>query len=76
MPPVAGGGSEIARLMDMDLTYPQDAETFRTEIRSWLEDNLPKGWFQPGFSMTSDERRKFNEEWPSKMFAGGWICAT
>ena len=61
---------------DMDLTYPQDAETFRTEIRSWLEDNLPKGWFQPGFSMTSDERRKFNEEWPSKMFAGGWICAT
>ena len=60
----------------MDLTYPTDAEEFRTEIRSWLEQNLPKGWFEPGFEMTSEERKKFNEEWPAKLYAGGWICAT
>lgn len=74
--PVAKIALAVAKLWGMDLTYPQDAETFRTEIRSWLEDNLPKGWFSPGFTMTSDERRTFNEEWPAKMFAGGWICAT
>ena len=26
--------------------------------------------------MTPDERKAFNEQWPKKLFAGGWICAT
>jgi alkylation response protein AidB-like acyl-CoA dehydrogenase len=60
----------------MDLTYPADAEEFRTEIRSWLEENLPDGWFDDGFEMTDAERREFNAEWPDRLFAGGWICAT
>ncbi|WCO67738.1 acyl-CoA dehydrogenase family protein [Iamia majanohamensis] len=60
----------------MDLTYPDEAEQFRTEIRAWLEENLPDGWFDEGFEMTSEERRAFNEEWTKKLFAGGWICAT
>jgi alkylation response protein AidB-like acyl-CoA dehydrogenase len=60
----------------MDLTYPADAEAFRTEIRAWLEDNLPEGWFDEDFSMTTEERRKFQEEWTHKLFDGGWICAS
>jgi alkylation response protein AidB-like acyl-CoA dehydrogenase len=60
----------------MDLTYPADAEEFRAEIRSWLEQNLPDGWFQPGFEMSNDERKRFNAEWPERLFEGGWICAT
>ena len=28
-----------------DLTYAE-AEAFRAEIRAWLEDNLPAGWFE------------------------------
>ncbi len=60
----------------MDLNYPADAEEFRTEIRAWLEDNLPAGWFDEGFEMTPEEKKKFNEEWPAKLFAGGWICAS
>jgi alkylation response protein AidB-like acyl-CoA dehydrogenase len=60
----------------MDLTYPAAAEEFRTEIRGWLEDNLPDGWFDDGVEMTPDERARFNEEWPEKLFEGGWICAT
>jgi alkylation response protein AidB-like acyl-CoA dehydrogenase len=59
----------------MDLTYPPEAESFRKEIRTWLEENLPSGWFEPGFSMTKDERQHFNETWTAKLFAGGWICA-
>ena len=60
----------------MDLTYPADAEAFRTEIRAWLEEHLPEGWFDEGFSMTPEEKAKFNEEWTGKLFEGGWICAT
>ena len=60
----------------MDLTYPTDAEEFRSEIRSWLETNLPSGWFDPGFEMSDEERRDFNAHWPAKLFSGGWICAT
>ena len=60
----------------MELSYPADAEEFRQEIRTWLETNLPKGWGQPGFEMSAEERKTFNETWPSKLFEGGWICAT
>ncbi len=60
----------------MDLTYPAEAEEFRTEIRAWLEENLPDGWFEDGFEMSTEERTAFNKEWPKKLFAGGWICAT
>ncbi len=60
----------------MDLAYPPEAEEFRAEIAQWLRDNLPAGWFEPGFSMTRTERKAFNEEWNAKLFAGGWICAS
>jgi alkylation response protein AidB-like acyl-CoA dehydrogenase len=58
------------------LTYTPEAEAFRVEVKAWLTENLPKGWFDEGFEMTNEERKKFNLEWPSKLFAGGWICAT
>ena len=60
----------------MDLSYPPEAEEFRTEIRAWLEENLPDGWGAPGFRMDPDERKRFNKEWPRKLYAGGWICAS
>ena len=60
----------------MDLTYPVEAEEFRTEIRAWLEENLPDGWFDEGFEMTDEQRQQFNRDWPLKLFEGGWICAT
>ena len=51
-------------------------EAFRAEIRAWLKENLPQGWFDSNFEMSSEERKKFNDEWPEKLFKGGWICAT
>src|SRR5262245_64578811 len=59
----------------MDLTYPTEAEQCRKEIRAWLEESLPDGWFDPGFELTGEARRQFNEEWVRKLYAGGWICA-
>jgi alkylation response protein AidB-like acyl-CoA dehydrogenase len=60
----------------MELTYSPEAEAFRAEIRGWLEEHLPKGWFEPGFEMTPEERRAFNDEWPRRLYEGGWICAS
>src|SRR3954463_706440 len=60
----------------MDLTYPPEAEQFRTEIRAWLEENLPAGWFDEGFEMDAEEKAAFNEGWPTKLYGGGWICAS
>ena len=60
----------------MDLTYPDAAEDFRTEIRSWLEEHLPEGWFDDDVEMSEAERAEFNREWPKTLFEGGWICAT
>ena len=66
----------------MDLTYPPEAEEFRVEIRDWLTTNLPQGWFgadgerDHDFELSGDARAQFNQEWPEKLFAGGWICAS
>src|SRR6476660_4005036 len=60
----------------MELTYTPAAEAFRSEIRGWLEEHLPPGWFEPGFAMTPAARRAFNEDWPRRLYEGGWICAS
>jgi alkylation response protein AidB-like acyl-CoA dehydrogenase len=60
----------------MELSYPPEAESFRTEIRRWLEDNLPPGWFTEGFELSGHEREQFNKEWPQRLHEGGWICAS
>ncbi|WP_208027146.1 acyl-CoA dehydrogenase family protein [Rhabdothermincola sediminis] len=60
----------------MDLTYPPEAEDFRKEIRAWLEDNLPDGWFEPGFELSPEEKVQFQKEWTAKLYEGGWICAS
>ncbi|MFZ9578099.1 MAG: acyl-CoA dehydrogenase family protein [Ilumatobacteraceae bacterium] len=58
------------------ITYPPEVEEFRAVVRSWLEANLPQGWFDDGFELSADARKKFNDEWPDKLHKGGWICAT
>jgi alkylation response protein AidB-like acyl-CoA dehydrogenase len=60
----------------MDLAYTPEAEAFRAEIRDWLTSNLPVGWADAGFEMSPEERKAFNDQWPKKLFGGGWICAT
>jgi len=60
----------------MDLNYPPEAEAFRVEIRSWLDENLPAGWGEPGYSLSRSQRKAFNAEWVRKLHQGGWICAS
>jgi len=60
----------------MDLNYPPEAEAFRAEIRSWLEEHLPDGWFDEGFEMAPEAKAEFQKQWTTTLFEGGWICAT
>jgi alkylation response protein AidB-like acyl-CoA dehydrogenase len=60
----------------MELTYPPEAESFRAEIRAWLVDHLPDGWFDAGFRLEGAERTAFNERWAKQLYGGGWICAS
>jgi alkylation response protein AidB-like acyl-CoA dehydrogenase len=60
----------------MDLTYATDAEEFRAEIRTWLEEHLPPGWNDANGELSAEERKRFNETWPATLHEGGWICAT
>ena len=60
----------------MHLAYAPEDEAFRAELRDWLTSNLPAGWGDDDFEMTPEERKAFNEEWPTKLYEGGWICAT
>lgn len=66
----------------MDLTYPPEVETFRKEVRTWLHDNLPEGWFGPdgepveNFHPDAKSRAAFAREWTERLFDGGWICAS
>ena len=60
----------------MDLTYPPEAEQFRKEVRAWLEQNLPDGWFDPDFTLEGEAKVQFQKEWTEKLFEGGWICAS
>lgn len=62
--------------MPMSLTYTPEAEAFRVEVRSWLEENLPQGWGSEGFEMSAEDRKEFNASWPAKLYGGGWICAS
>ncbi|ARD47060.1 acyl-CoA dehydrogenase family protein [Sporosarcina sp. P33] len=58
----------------MDFSYTVEEEAFRTELRSWLEENLPDGWLEGEFKIPNDEssRIAFLREWQSKLFEGGW----
>ena len=61
----------------MDVSYPEHAVAFGTEVHAWLVANLPAGWFDDGFTMPAAARKRFfEEEWPTRMYDGGWICAS
>ena len=70
------GVDRSVKIVGMDLTYPPEAEAFRAEIRAWLEENLPDGWFDDDFELKGEDRERFNSEWTKKLYEGGWICAT
>ena len=59
----------------MDLTFPPEAESFRAEIRAFLEATLPPGFRGPG-TMDRAEAEAFSITWRRTLFEHGYIAVT
>ena len=59
----------------MDLKYPPEAESFRGEIRAWLEINAPQGQHRPYDTITvaNDKEWQARKDWYRKLHSGGWV---
>lgn len=62
--------------MEMDFSFTKEEETFRQELRSWLEENLPADWLEGKRDLPTDleEYSKFLRDWQNKMYEGGWAA--
>ena len=57
----------------MDFNYSEAEQRFRSEVRAWLADALPKGWGKTIFEPEDeDERAHFRIDWERKLYEGGW----
>jgi alkylation response protein AidB-like acyl-CoA dehydrogenase len=58
----------------VDLSYRAEDEQFRSELRSWLEANIPAEWSQPGFwgSLDREEAFGLRRAWEAKKAEAGW----
>lgn len=57
----------------MKLTYSDEAERFRAEIRKVLADQLPEDWEGVG-ALTPEDRRKFVENWYGALHERGLLA--
>ncbi len=56
----------------MKLGYPPEAETFRLEVRQFLDRNVPVDW--PGFgSLGQEEAEKFSRTWRRTLYENGLL---
>jgi alkylation response protein AidB-like acyl-CoA dehydrogenase len=64
----------MAILETVDLGFTPEEETFRQEVRTWLETNLPQTWRQDGKGGYRDEEdTELQREWQRKLYEGGWL---
>ncbi len=61
----------------MDLSYSEEDQAFRAEIRAWLEDNLTGEWADlRGLGGAGRDHERFEERlaWNRHLAAHGWTC--
>lgn len=57
----------------MDPTYSEEAEAFRSRIRTFLKENLPDGWTGIG-RLDSEEAEAFASDWRQKLAANSLLA--
>ncbi|GEK34597.1 acyl-CoA dehydrogenase family protein [Kurthia sibirica] len=60
----------------MDFAFSAKEEAFRTELRTWLENNLPQGWLDGTFPLVKDTKdyELFLRQWQNQLYEGGWAA--
>lgn len=56
--------------MDLNLTVSE--QSFRDELRDWLEINVPKDWQKTASDKTLEQRFDLLRSWQKKLYDGGW----
>src|SRR5690606_26504851 len=59
----------------MDITYPKEAEEYRTSLRALLESNLPAGWTGIG-SLPDAEQKEFLRTWRKVLYDNGLLAVS
>ena len=58
----------------MDFDYAPQEEVFRSELRAWLEHNLPTDYDPDSFeTLDQDERFRIKLDWQKALHAAGWV---
>jgi alkylation response protein AidB-like acyl-CoA dehydrogenase len=61
----------------VDFTFTADEEAFRTEIRSWLAENLPQEWVYKGIGVEQGVHSVgVMREWQRRLYDAGWLKLT
>src|SRR5205809_6523433 len=62
----------FASVLTVDLAFTPEEESFRKEVRTWLDANLPQERWQDGKGGYRDEEDSgLQREWQRKLYAGG-----
>jgi alkylation response protein AidB-like acyl-CoA dehydrogenase len=58
----------------MDLAFTPEEETFRQQVRTWLEEHLPRDYDPDEYFSTPDVDKKVEIAlaWQKKLYQGGW----
>jgi len=59
----------------VDVTYPPEAESFRSRILAFLAERLPPDWRGPG-ALPPREREEFAAEWRRALAAAGLVAVS
>ncbi|TMD75206.1 MAG: acyl-CoA dehydrogenase, partial [Chloroflexi bacterium] len=63
-----------ANLRVVDLSFTKEEESFREEVRSWLDDNLPAEWRHRGVGgYREDDDEDLQRRWQRMLHEAGWL---
>ncbi len=58
----------------MDVSFTAEEEAFRSEVREWLDMNLPAEWRAAGIGGFREEQSEHvQREWQRRLYEGGWL---
>ena len=58
----------------MDLSFTKEEESFREEVRSWLDENLPPEWRHRGVGgYREDDDEDLQRRWQRMLHEAGWF---
>ena len=60
----------------MDISYPAEAESFRTEVRTVLAEELPPGWPGVGAIAVRQDAERFAAQWRQVLYRRGLLGIT